>query len=711
MTGRAASGRTASPPSIEARPAARIVQGAELRDEYAWLRAENWREVLRDPDALPAEIRAVVEAENRFAAAVLAPEERVRKTLAKEMRGRIKEDDADVPLRDGPWLYYSRHRRGGQHPIFCRVSAMGEREEILLDGDAQARGKEFFDLGEVRHSPDHARLAWSVDEMGSELYAIDVRDLASGKDLAETIVETNGSFVWMTDSLGFYYVRVDENHRPAAIFRHRIGDDPAKDALIFEERDPGTFIYIRRSQSGAFAIISVSDHDSSECRLLDLRDPDARPRLVEPRAPGLRYWIEDRGARLFLRTNADGAEDFKIVSAPLETPGKAFWVDEIPYAPGRMIVTAALFPDHLVRLEREAGLPQIVIRHFDSGAEHKIAFGEEAYSLGLEELLDYSIPTLRFIYSSLTTPEETYDYDLNTGARVLRKRQEIPSGHDPALYVTRRLFAPAADGELVPVSILYRADLRLDGVAPVLLYGYGAYGSQTPASFEAERLSLVDRGFIYAIAHVRGGSDNGWRWYTDGKLANKPNTFSDFIAAARHLIAEGLTKPGRIVAEGASAGGMLIGAVVNLAPELFAGAIADVPFVDVLNTMLDGDLPLTPPEWLEWGDPITDAAAFVTIRSYSPYDNIKPQRYPPILALGGLADPRVTYWEPLKWVARLRATMTGGGPILLSTNMGAGHAGASGRFDHLDEIAQQYAFALACAEGRYDAEGRADPSS
>ncbi len=516
------------------------------------------------------------------------------------------------------------------------------------------------------------------------------------------IAETDGSFVWMADSLGFYYVRVDENHRPAAIFRHRIGEAPAKDVLIFEERDPGAFIHIRRSQSGAFAIISVSDHDSSECRLVDLRDPDAKPRLVEPRAPGLRYWVEDRGDRLYLRTNADGAEDFKIASAPLATPGKAFWVDEIPHVPGRMIVTAALFPDHLVRLEREAGLPRIVIRDFADGQEHAIAFAEEAYALGMEDLLDYSIPTLRFSYSSLTTPEETYDYDLAARERVLRKRQSIPSGHDPSRYVTRRLFAIAGDGESVPVSILHRADLRLDGSAPVLLYGYGAYGSQTPASFEAERLSLVDRGFVYAIAHVRGGSDKGWRWYLDGKLAKKPNTFGDFIAAARRLIAEGYTREGRIIAEGGSAGGMLIGAVVNIAPELFAGAIADVPFVDVLNTMLDAELPLTPPEWLEWGNPIADPAAFATIRSYSPYDNVAPKRYPPILALGGLTDPRVTYWEPLKWAARLRATMTGGGPILLATNMGAGHGGASGRFDHLDEIALQYAFALACAEGRYD---------
>ncbi|WP_036260540.1 S9 family peptidase [Methylocapsa aurea] len=703
MTGQAPDNPPSPPPAIPKQVEQRIVHGVALSDEYAWLKAANWQEVLRDPAALPSDIRAVIEAENAFARTVLAPEEGLRATLVKEMRGRIKEDDAEVPLPDGPWLYYSRHREGGQHPLFCRATQAGGEEEILLDGDEQGAGKSFFELGEVRHSPDHAKLAWSVDEKGSELHSIRVRDLALGTDGAETVVDTDGGFVWMADSSGFYYVRVDENHRPSEVFRHVAGTDPASDVLIFEERDSRWFLHVRRSQSGAFAIIVVSDHDSSECHLLDLHDPAARPRLVEPRAAGLRYEVEHRGDRLYFRTNADGAEDFKIASAPLATPGKAFWVDEVPHQRGRMIVKAALYPDYLVRLEREAGLPRIAIRHFESGAEHAIAFTEEAYHLSLGERLEYESRELRFTYSSMTTPRETYDYHFATRERRLRKRQIVPSGHDPAQYATRRLFAIAADGEEVPVSLLHRADLRLDGSAPVLLYGYGAYGSPMPASFSANRLSLVDRGFIYAIAHIRGGTDKGWHWYIDGKLDKKPNTFADFIAAARHLIAAGYTSQGRIVAEGGSAGGMLMGAVVNMAPELFAGVIADVPFVDVLNTMLDADLPLTPPEWLEWGNPIEDKAAFATIRAYSPYDNVAAKRYPPILALGGLTDPRVTYWEPAKWVARLRERMTGGGPILLKTNMGAGHGGASGRFEHLEDIALQFAFALACVEGRYAA--------
>ncbi|SFK22654.1 S9 family peptidase [Methylocapsa palsarum] len=690
------------PPRIEKRWEKKIVHGVELTDEYAWLKAENWRDVLRDPAALPGEIRAIIDLENEYAGRVLAPLEDLRAQLVKEMRGRIKEDDSEVPLEDGDWLYYSRHDEGGQHGVFCRTPREGGAEEILLNGDERSAGLSFFEIGAVRHSPDHRRLAWSDDDKGSEYYCIHVRDLAANKDLPDAVVDTDGGFVWMADSSGFYFVRMDENHRPAAVFRHRLGTGPESDVLVFEERDPGCFIDIRRSQSGAFAIISVSDHDSSECLLLDLHDPDAAARPIEPRAPGQRYDVEHRDERLYIRTNADGAEDFKIASAPVKTPGKEFWIDEVAHRPGRMIVMISLYPDYLARLEREAGLPRIVIRHFCDGEEHSIAFPEEAYHLGLHQRLRYESGTLRFSYSSMTTPRETYDYDLLTRERILRKRQVIPSGHDPSNYVTRRLYATAADGESVPVSILHRADLHLTGATPLLLYGYGAYGSPIPASFGANRLSLVDRGFVYAIAHTRGGTDKGWRWYTEGKLENKPNTFGDFLAAAKHLVAAGYTGPGRIVAEGGSAGGMLMGAIANMAPEFFAGIIADVPFVDVLNTMLDAELPLTPPEWLEWGNPIADPRAFAAIRSYSPYDNVAARPYPPILALGGLTDPRVTYWEPLKWAARLREATTGDGPILLKTNMGAGHGGAPGRFEHLEEVALEFAFALACAEVRSD---------
>jgi oligopeptidase B len=689
------------PPVIEARATQRIVHGATLRDDYAWLKAENWKEVLRDPTKLPDAIRSALDAENDYASAVLAPMEELRTTLVKEMRGRIKEDDAEVPRPDGGYLYYTRHATGGQHALICRSESMGGAETILLDGNKEAEGIAFFDIGGARHSPDHERLAWSVDATGSEYYEIRIRDLALGTDRPRPVADTDGSIVWMEDSQGFYYVRVDANHRACEVFRHRLGTDPKSDVLVFAEHDPRWFLNIRRAQSGTHAIIRVSDHDSSECHLLDLADPAAKPVLVEPRAPGVHMDVEPLGARIFICTNAGGAEDFKIASAPLATPGQAFWADEVPHCPGRLILTFAVFPDYLVRLERETGLPRIMVRPLAGGDDYAIAFLEESHHLSLDERLEFDTEILRFQYSSMTTPRETYDYDLKTRARILRKRQSVPSGHDPSNYVTRRLMAPAPDGEMVPVSILHRAGLRLDGSAPLLLYGYGAYGSSIPAAFSTNRLSLVDRGFVYAIARVRGGTDKGWRWYLDGKLANKPNTFSDFLAVARHLAAENYTSAGRIIAHGGSAGGMVMGAIANKAPEVFAGIIADVPFVDVLNTMLDADLPLTPPEWLEWGNPIADEAAFATILAYSPYDNIEQKAYPPILALGGLTDPRVTYWEPLKWVARLRGLMTGGGPILLKTNMGAGHGGASGRFDRLEEIALEYGFALACAEGAY----------
>jgi oligopeptidase B len=688
-------GDAVPPRAVERRPMIRSFHDQVLEDDYAWLRAADWQAVLRDPEALPRDIRDVLEAENAYSAAILKPLGGLSHELAAEMRGRIKEDDSTVPAADGPWLYYRRYREGGEQPLFCRKPREEEAESVLLDGDREREGHSFFSIGEAAHAPNHALLGWSADIKGSELYTIRVRDLASGGDLNDRVEHTEGSVVWLNDSSGFYYVRVDDNHRTAQVFRHRLGD--RQDHLVFEELDPAWFVGIERSQSGAFAIIQVSDHNASECHLLDLNDPRAKPRCVEPRALDLRYSVEHRGDRLYIRTNADGAEDFKIVSAPLVAPGRAGWRDEVAHRQGRIITAHTVYPDFLVRLERENGLPSIVIRPFDSGEDYTVAFDEEAYSLSFEGRYEFDAPALRFTYASPTTPRETFDYDLKTGARVLRKQQVIPSGHDPARYVTRRLYAVADDGEQVPVTVLHRAGLALDGHAPLLLYGYGAYGHPLPASFSANVLSLVDRGFVYALAHVRGGTDKGWHWYLDGKLVHKPNTFSDFIAVACHLIAQSYTSQGRIVAHGGSAGGMLMGAVANLAPDLFAGIIANVPFVDVLNTMLDASLPLTPPEWLEWGNPVTDASVFEAIKRYSPYDNVSPQTYPPIFALAGLTDPRVTYWEPAKWVARLRATMTSGGPVLLKTNMGAGHGGASGRFDRLAEIAEEYAFALACA--------------
>jgi oligopeptidase B len=690
---------TSRPPKAPKRPLVHSAHGESWTDEYDWIRAENWQDVLRDPDALSPEIAALLKAENRYAKRLMKDTEALQKLLIAEMRARMKEDEQAPPAKDGPFAYYERYSRGGEHPVICRTPRDGGREEKLLDAHKASRGKEFFDLGERQHSPDHGKLAWSSDEAGSELYAIKVRDLSTGRDLDDVIVETSGDMVWAADSQRFYYVAVDRNHRPSRVFRHVLGTPQSEDALIHEEADAGMFVSISQTQSGAFLLIDVGDHETSEVRTVDLRLPDAKARLIQARRTGLRYDVEHHGDRFLILTNKDDAVDFKIVSAPVATPEPEFWTDEAPYRPGCMIVSHVCLKGRLIRMERENSLPRIVIRELASGEESAIAFDEEAYGLGMDAGHEFDTDWLRFTYASMARPAETYDYNMATRERVLVKRQEVPSGHDPARYKVSRVFAGAADGAQIPVSLIHLADLDLDGTAPCLLYGYGSYGSSMSASFRMRPLSLVDRGFVYAIAHVRGGTEKGWNWYQDGKLDKKPNSFTDFIAAAEELARLGYTAKGRIVAEGGSAGGLLMGAVANLAPDLFAGIIADVPFVDVLNTIMDATMPLTPPEWPEWGNPITDPAAFRTIRSYSPYEQVKAQPYPPILAIAGLTDPRVTYWEPAKWVQRLRDRMTGGGPVMLHTNMTAGHGGAAGRFDSLKETALAYAFAIKAANG------------
>ena len=665
-----------------------------VEDDYAWLKDENWQEVLRKPDVLKPDIRAYLEAENRYTDALLAPTKALQEALVREMRGRIKEDDAGVPMPDGPFAYSWKFREGGQHEQIGRQPREGGSFETILDGDALARTSGYFKFGGTRHSPDHRLVAWSADLKGSEYFTIRVRDWATGADLPDVVERAGGGVVWGRDSRFFYYVERDENHRPLKVFRHLLGTRQEDDRLVYEEKDTGWFVTIGRSASGRFCVVSGGDHDTSEQRLLDLGDADAEPRLVEPRQKGVRYEVADRGEELYVLTNRDDAIDFRIDVAPLAAPGRANWRPVVPHRPGAYILDLIVKAGHLVRLERSNALPSIAIRDLADGQEHTIAIDEQAYALDMIAGYEFDTTTLRFAYSSMTTPAETWDYDMASRQRTLRKRQQIPSGHDPARYVTTRLLARAADGAEVPVSLLHRRGLVLDGTAPLLLYGYGSYGMAMPASFSANRLSLVDRGFVYAIAHIRGGSDKGWGWYLDGKREKKANTFDDFIAVARALIDRRYTSAARIVAHGGSAGGMLMGAIANRAPELFAGIVAEVPFVDVLNTMLDDSLPLTPPEWPEWGNPIADAGAFRTILAYSPYDNVAAKVYPAILAMGGLTDPRVTYWEPAKWVARLRATMTGGGPILLRTNMGAGHGGSSGRFSRLEEVALAYAFAL-----------------
>jgi oligopeptidase B len=689
-----------TPPRAARRPLSTTRHGVTLTDDYAWLRAENWQEVMRDPSVLDQEIRTYLEAENAYTDVALAPTVQLQAELFAEMKGRLKPDDASVPSPDGPFDYYSGFVAGGQYPRLCRRPSGGGEEQVLLDGNAEAEGKPYWDLGGTAHSPDHKLLAYSIDDKGSEIFTVRIRDLATGHDLIDEIPDTRGDIQWANDSQTLLYIRIDENHRPLFVYRHRLGTPASDDVLVYEEKDTGYYVALNKSQSGKFLIVDAHDHQTNEVYLLDADNPESALRMVEAREHGHEYQVDHHGSTLIITTNSEGAEDFRIVVADVDAPEKSHWREVLADKPGRLILDVNVYQDFMVRLEREDSLPRIVITPIggtnviDIANEHQIAFDEEAYSLGMSAGYEFNTSTLRFTYSSMTTPAETYDYDMAERTRVLRKRQEIPSGHNADDYVTRRLFAPAKDGETVPVSILYKKGTPLDGSAPLFLYGYGSYGISIPASFSTTRLSLVDRGFIFAIAHIRGGKDKGYHWYTDGKLDKKLNTFTDFIAAGEHLVEQGLTTRGRIVANGGSAGGMLMGVVANMAPDLFLGIIADVPFVDVLNTMLDKDLPLTPPEWPEWGNPIESEREFAIIRSYSPYDNVEAKAYPHIFAYGGLTDPRVTYWEPAKWIAKLRQLNTSDNLVLLKTNMEAGHGGASGRFERLKEMAIDYAFAL-----------------
>ncbi|WP_420431515.1 S9 family peptidase [Hyphobacterium sp.] len=686
-----------SAPTAEQRPLTIEQLGRTRTDEYAWLRDDNWQEVMRDPSLLQADIRAHLEAENAYYEEVMSPTEALQERIFQEIRGRIREDDSSVPERDGEFEYYTRFREGGQYPIFARrpvdpATPGDDAEQILLDGDAEAEGIEYFDFGTVGHSPDHRYLAYSVDIRGSEYYEIRIRDLATGEDVATLTDESTGDFAWANDSTTLFWVWRDANGRSKRVYRQ--DREAGESVLVYDEPDDGFFVNIGNTAGDSYVVIAASGHTTSEVRLIDADIPASDPVLVAARETDVEYSLTETGDGFYILTNLDGAVDFQVMRAPLDAPQRENWEPVIDHRPGTLITGLLGFRDWMVRVERENALPRIIVRNLGDGAEHTIAFDEEAYSLGIDPGFEFATNSMRFSYESPSTPEETYDYDMATRERELRKRQEIPSGHNPADYVVRRIMAPAHDGEQIPVTLLYHRDTPVDGSAPAMLYGYGSYGITIPASFRVTPLSLVDRGMIYAVAHIRGSQARGYGWYLDGKLENKMNTFRDFVSAGEALVAEGFTSRGNMVAYGGSAGGLLVGAAINLQPDLFAGAIAAVPFVDVINTMSDPSLPLTPPEWPEWGNPIEDADAYDTIAEYSPYDNIAAIDYPHVLATAGLTDPRVTYWEPAKWVARLRATRADNGLTLMRTNMGAGHGGASGRFDSLRETAENWAFAL-----------------
>ena len=675
-----------APPVAAVEPRQVTHHGITLTDPYAWLKDDSYPEVDDQP------VLDYLNAENAFYEAVMEPHKGLTEAIFEELKGRLKEDDASVPVKDGDWLYQWRFEEGAQYRKWYRVPVAGGAEQLILDEPALAEGKDYFRLGGLEVSPDGRLLAYSVDDDGSERFTLKVKDLTTGEVMADAIPNTIGDPKWSADGRTLLYLEVNENWRPFRVRAHVLGTPVADDRVLYEEQDGGFFVALDKTQSRDYLIIASGDHVTSEIRLLPASDPFAEPLLIAPREPGLEYYVDHAGDTLYIRTN-DTHKNFRIATASPSAPGRDGWRELIAGSDRHYLRGITAFKDFLAIVERVDGLDQVRLRRHD-GDEHTVAFPEAAYAAGLGANPEFDVDTVRLSYESMVTPDTVFDYQVASRTLITRKVQEIPSGYDAGQYVTERLLATARDGVQVPISIVYKKGFTKDGTRPVHLYAYGAYGYGMPPSFSTARLSLLDRGFAYAIAHIRGGDELGRQWYEDGKMFKRMNTFTDFIDAARHLVAEGYAAPGNVSASGGSAGGSLMGAVVNMAPETWRAVVAHVPFVDVLNTMLDTSLPLTPIEWPEWGNPIESREAFDYIRSYSPYDNVAAQDYPPIMVTAGLNDPRVTYWEPAKWTARLRATKTDDNLLVLKTNMGAGHGGKSGRFRRLYETAEEYTFLL-----------------
>ena len=671
------------PPSAPQRLQEVTINGDTRVDPWFWL---------RDPED-PATLEYLRE-ENAYTEAVMAPTQELQDLLYTEMRDRIKEDDSTVPEKEGDYYYYVRFAEGQQYPIYCRKhQSLDAPEQVILDVNELAEGAEYMRVGSLENSPDHRWLAYSLDTDGSETFTIHFKDLESGEVLSEFIPNSYYSLEWGNDNQTVYYDVLDENHRPIKVLKHRLDTDPATDELVYQETDERFFVGVGKSVSGRFVFVVAGGNNMSEWRFLDANQPDGQLTLVEPRRPDFEYDVVDHGDRFLIRHNGDDAKDFKVSETPVSAPGKDDWQDFIPHEAGRPILNVLSFKDHLAVSFRRDGLPQLEVMELPSGDVHTVDFDEEDYALRAGQGREWDTTSLRFSYASMTSPATVYDYDMGTREREFKKQTEVLGGFESGNYRTRRLWATARDGVPVPISILYGKDTPLDGSAPLYLYGYGSYGLVMESEFGSARLSLVDRGFIFAVAHIRGGMEMGWDWYEKGKLLDKKNTFNDFIDCAEYLIKEGYTSPGKLVAVGGSAGGMLMGAVSNMRPDLFQVVVAHVPFVDVLNTMLDDTLPLTTMEYNEWGNP-QSAEFYEYIKSYSPYDNVTAQDYPHMLITGGISDPRVTYWEPAKWTARLRQLKTDQNLLLMKIHMDSGHAGASGRFERLKEVALEYAFIL-----------------
>ncbi len=669
------------PPVAPRKPKRMEIHGHVRVDDYFWLRERENPEVL-----------AYLEAENAYTQALMAHTRPLQERLVQEMRARIQETDQSVPVQMDDYFYYTRLEEGRQYPIYCRRrGGMDAPEEILLDQNQLAQGRDFLRLTNFKVSPDHRWLAYAVDTDGGESYTLHVKDLETGELLPEAIPNTSYGLAWANDSRTLFYTVLDPAKRPYRLLRHLLGTDPSQDVLVLEETDDRFFLRVSQSKDRRYIFANLNSKITSEVHFIPGDRPQEAPRVVQPRIQGVEYRVEHREGRFFILTNLE-ARNFRAMTGPVQEPGVDQWQEFLPHQPAVKLDHMELFADHLALFERENGLQQIRVVDLATNQAHRVAFPEPVYTVWPGPNPNFQSPTLRFHYTSLVTPETVYDYRMDDRSLHLRKQQEAP-GYDPSRYETKRLWATAPDGVQVPISLVHPRGIRLDGENPTLLYGYGSYGASIDPRFDPKRLSLLERGFVYAIAHVRGGGELGREWYEQGKFLHKKNTFTDFIAAAEHLIAAGYTRPERLAIMGRSAGGLLMGAVTNLRPDLFRAVVAGVPFVDVINTMLDPTIPLTVIEYEEWGNP-NDPEFYAYMRSYSPYDNVEAKAYPHILATAGLNDPRVQYWEPAKWVAKLRRFKQDNNRLLLRTNMGAGHAGASGRFDYLEEVAFDYAFIL-----------------
>ena len=671
-----------STPIAAKHPQELVTHGDKRIDNYYWLRQQD-----------NSEVTAYLNAENSYTDEQMQHTEELQQSLYDEILSRINETDLSVPYRLKDYYYYSRTEEGQAYGIFCRkYQSLDAAEEILLDQNKLAADEEFFSLGAASVSPNQQILAYSTDTTGAEQYTLKFLDLASQKLHSETIANTYYSLAWGNDDRTVFYTKVDSANRPYQLWRHNLGSSPSDDILVYQEDNEAFYLSVGKTRSRDYILLDLSSKVTSEVHYLDANNPSEEFKLFQPRQTGIEYSIEHHSNRFYIVTNEE-AINFKLMSTSVDATDKSNWKTVIPHREDVMLEGIDAFADYLIIYEREAGLPTARIQTLATGEITQLTFPEPSYSFYGGNNPEFNTIEFRFSYSSMTTPSSVFDYDLKTGERELKKETEVLGGYDRTQYQSERLMATANDGTKIPISLVYKKGIDRNGSNPLWLTGYGSYGYAYPVTFSSIRLSLLDRGFVFAIAHIRGGEEMGRKWYEDGKFLHKKNTFTDFIACAEHLIAENWTNSDRLVISGGSAGGLLMGAVVNERPDLFKAVVADVPFVDVLTTILDTSLPLTILEWEEWGDP-KDPKYYEYIKSYSPYDNVTPQDYPAMLITAGLNDSRVKYWEPAKWTAKLRELKTDDNLLLLKTNMSAGHGGASGRYESLKEIAFEYAFVL-----------------